>query len=332
MLTWRGLDEIPDGFGPSVITLGNFDGVHRGHQGVLAGVVRAARARGAAAVAITFDPHPIQVLHPERAPALLTGLEQRLALLAETGLDATLAVHFTAEFALLTPEEFIRQYFVDPLGAVAVVVGRDTRFGVHNSGDFSTLQELGERLGFEVLATEEIGGPVTEAQAAESEQSARPTRAWSSTYVRHVLESGDVDLAAEILGRDHAVRGTVVHGKHRGRELGYPTANLGADAVGLPPAPGVYAGWLVRHDLPASDPQHRLPAAISTGTNPTFDDVRVRTVEAYVLDRLDLDLYGEDVSVEFTHRLRGNVAFESIEALIDQMGRDVDTARELLAP
>lgn len=328
MLTWRGLEDIPAGFGPSVITLGNFDGVHRGHQAVLAGVVRAARARDAAAVAITFDPHPIQVLHPERAPVLVTGVQQRLELLAGTGLDATLVVQFTAEFARLSPEEFVRQYFVDPLRASAVVVGRDTRFGVRNSGDFDTLSGLGRTLGFEVLATEEVGGPVHESEGEHT----RPTRAWSSTYVRHVLESGDVDLAAEILGRDHAVRGTVVHGKHRGRDLGYPTANLGGDVVGMAPGHGVYAGWLVRHDLDIHDPERRLPAAISVGTNPTFDDVRVRTVEAYVLDRTDLELYDEDVSVEFTHRLRGNVGFESIEALVEQMRRDVDAARDLLIP
>lgn len=338
MLTWRGLEQVPEGFGPSVITLGNFDGVHKGHQAVLAGVVREAGARGAASVAVTFDPHPIQVLHPERAPALITGVDQRLDLLAHTGIDATLVVEFTRGFAQLTPEDFVRQYFVDPFGAAALVVGRDTRFGVRNSGDFATLTELGQRLGFDVLATEEVGGPVSD--AAEDGDTpdggaggSRPTRAWSSTYVRHVLDSGDVDLAAEILGRAHAVRGVVVHGKHRGRDLGFPTANLASDSVsGLVPGSGVYAGWLVRHDLPENDPESRLPAAISVGLNPTFDDVLVRTVEAYVLDRTDLDLYGETVSVQFEQRLRGNVAFESIEALIDQMSRDVDAARDLLLP
>lgn len=325
MLRWNSLDAVPPGYGPSVVTLGNFDGVHRGHRVVLERVVGLARSRGAHAVAVTFDPHPVAVLHPERAPVRLTGLDHRLELMATTGLDAVLVMPFTRELARQTPEEFVRRTFVDGLGAVAVVVGVDTRFGVHNSGDIETMRALSRELGFDVVALDPVGD-----EPDGADRAAQRPRSWSSTRLRGALAAGEVAVAAEVLGRPHRVSGTVVHGHHRGRGLGFPTANLGPGAEGMVPADGVYAGWLERLDLPPGDPDRRMPAAISVGTNPTFDDVPERTVEAHVLDRTDLDLYGERVGVEFAEWLRGNVRFDSVEDLLRQMHRDVDASRALL--
>jgi riboflavin kinase/FMN adenylyltransferase len=318
------LEQIPAGFGPSVATLGNFDGVHRGHRAVLDRVVHLAHVRGLPSVAVTFEPHPVAVLHPDRAPERITGAEHKLDLLAHAGLDATLVLEFTHEFAQLTPEEFVRSVFVEALGCAVVVVGTDTRFGVRNSGNLQTMQDLGDKYGFEVVALSPVG------EGRPPVNGAPGPRSWSSTRLREVLREGDVATAADILGRPHRVTGEVVHGHHRGRELGYPTANLGPDAEGLVPADGVYAGWLERLELPLAHPDRRMPAAISVGTNPTFEDVLVRTVEAYVLDRTDLDLYFERVGVDFVARLRGNSRFESIEELLEQMARDVAVSRSLL--
>ncbi len=314
---WHGLDDIPADLGPTVVTLGNFDGVHRGHREVLTRVVREAAERGATPVAVTFEPHPIAVLYPERAPAAVMSLGQRLDALEAVGLGATLVLEFTPEFARQTPEEFVRGTFVEALGAVAVVVGKDTRFGVRNSGDVDTLRELGETHGFEVLALDDIGEGDT-------------TTRWSSTQLRAELLEGSVAHAAQIIGRPHRVTGTVVHGDHRGRELGYPTANLSQDHEGLVPADGVYAGWLLRLDVAVDDPDRTLPAAVSVGTNPTFDGQQ-RRVEAYVLDRTDLDLYGERVVVEFVDRLRPTLRFDGVDALVEQMAQDVDRCREILS-
>ena len=317
MLQWTDISQVPQGYGPSVVTLGNFDGVHKGHQAVLATVVRKAREQrpnGAHAVAVTFEPHPVAVLHPERAPQIITSPDQRLELLSGTGLDAVLVMEFTHEFAQWTPERFIVEVFVKALGACLVVVGEDTRFGVRNSGDVRTLRALGAEHGFEVLTLKDIG------------EGGR----WSSSRVRALVSVGDVMAATEILGRPHRVAGEVVHGDHRGRQLGYPTANLAQSSAGLTPVDGVYAGWLIRPWLPDRDPDHKLPAAISIGTNPTFEGTQ-RRVEAYVLDRNDLDLYGETVVVEFIERLRATEKFDSIEALIAQIVNDVERCRTVLS-
>ncbi|HET8598838.1 MAG TPA: bifunctional riboflavin kinase/FAD synthetase [Segeticoccus sp.] len=318
MLRWTDLSQIPADLGPSVVTLGNFDGVHRGHRAVLRAVREQADTAGALALAVTFDPHPVAVLHPERAPEAITSLEQRLRLLEDTGLDGVLVMEFTKELALWTAEEFVRRVFVDAMHACAVVVGRDTRFGVHNSGDVQTLRELGATHGFEVTTMEDVGADTSDGQGR-----------WSSTRVRSLLAAGDVATAAALLGRPHRVSGAVVHGAHRGRDLGYPTANLCQDSAGLVPADGVYAGWLVRDGRTPDDPDRCLPAAISVGTNPTFDG-QARTVEAYVLDRTDLDLYGEVVALEFVSRLRPTEKFDSIEDLLEQMAEDVRRCHEVL--
>ncbi|GAB3593607.1 bifunctional riboflavin kinase/FAD synthetase [Angustibacter peucedani] len=320
MERWDDLAGVPSELGGSVVTLGNFDGVHAGHRAVLQRVVERARAEQLTAVAITFDPHPVQVLFPERAPELITGLEQRLALMAATGLDATLVLRFTTELAQQSPEQFVEGTLVGALHARRVVVGADTRFGHRNAGDVQTLRDLGERHGFVVEVVDDL--------LDDSEAGGASAR-WSSSGVRSALAAGDVEAAAHALGRPHRVTGVVVHGDHRGRELGYPTANLEPHAQGLVPADGVYAGWLLR-DLPDDDPERLLPAAVSIGTNPTFDGT-ARRVEAYVLDRTDLDLYGERVSLELVARLRPTLKFDDVDALVVQMADDVARCRTLLA-
>lgn len=314
MHRWSDLASTPSEMQPCVATFGNFDGVHRGHSAVLGEVVREARARDLPAVAVTFEPHPIQVLHPERAPELIAPGELRDALLGETGLDGLLVLPFTKEFARTTAEEFIVSTFVEGLRADVLVVGEDTRgFGVGYTGDVDLLRDLGKEHGFEVVVVRDLG---------DDER-------WSSSATRARLREGRVAEAAHILGRLHRVTGTVVHGDHRGRELGYPTANLAPGVLGLVPADGVYAGWLIRPGVPEDGPDHRLPAALSVGTNPTFDG-HERRVEAYVLDRTDLDLYGERVVIEFVDHVRPTLRFVSVDDLLTAMSEDVVQTRRLL--
>ena len=323
MQVWTDLEEVPEGFGPTVVTIGNFDGVHRGHRAVLARLIGLARTAGRRAIAVTFDPHPAVVHRPDNAPEMLTALDDRLELLAETGLDAVLVVRYTLEFAGQTPEEFVTRYLVEGLRARTVVVGHDVRFGKGNAGTLSTMVELGGRHGFEVVAVDDEGDSVPPTGTG--------SRRWSSSAARALLAEGDVAAAAEVLGRPHRVRGTVVHGDARGRELGYPTANLGG-IDGMVPADGVYAGRMLRPQLADVEPTHPdcvLPAAISIGTNPTFDGVE-RRVEAYVLDRTDLELYGEEIELELVERLRPTLRFDGIEPLIAQMRDDVARARAIL--
>jgi riboflavin kinase/FMN adenylyltransferase len=254
------------------------------------------------------------VLRPDEAPELITPAPLRDELLADTGIDGLLVLDFTTEFARQTPEEFVRAVFVRGLDARCVVVGMDTRFGHRNSGDVSTLADLGEHFGFEVVALDDVG---------DGER-------FSSSTVRRHLGAGEVAEAARILGRPHRVVGTVVHGNHRGRALGFPTANLAADSLGLVPLEGVYAGWLTRLDLGENEPDRTMPAAISVGTNPTFETRDRRTVEAYVLDRDDLELYDETVMVEFTAHIRPTLRFDSVEELTTAMAEDVERCRQLL--
>ena len=281
---------------------------------MLTALVESGHRLGLPSVAITFDPHPAAVLRPDEAPELITPGAVREDLLADCGIDGLLVLDFTREFAQQTPEDFVRAVFVRGLDARSVVVGMDTRFGYRNAGDVSTLADLGEQFGFEVIALDDVG---------EGER-------FSSTVVRKHLRAGEVAEAARILGRPHRVVGTVVHGNHRGRALGYPTANLSEDTLGLVPSEGVYAGWLTRLDLDEGAPDRTMPAAISVGTNPTFDTQDRRTVEAYVLDRDDLDLYDERVMVEFTAHIRPTLRFDSVEELREAMGGDVARCRELL--
>lgn len=309
MLRWTDLSQVPAGFGPSVVTIGNFDGVHRGHAAVLSRLVALAHADQAKAVAVTFDPHPRAVHHPEGAPPAITCLADRLDLMAATGLDAALVLTYTWEFAQQTAAEFVRDCLVQPLGMKRIVVGHDVRFGRGNVGNLQTLRELGDQWGFAVEVIDDVG--------STREGAAR----WSSTRVREFLARGEVVAATELLGRHHSLTGVVVHGDARGRTLGFPTANVG-EVPEVIPADGVYAGWLLAHG-------ERFPAAVSVGTNPTFDGPQ-RRVEAYVLDRTDLDLYGAPVRVEFVARVRGQIKFDGVEPLIDQMHEDVAVVRQLL--
>lgn len=314
MHRWTDLSHTPESLRPCVVTLGNFDGVHRGHRAVIDQTRAVAARYGVPAVAVTFEPHPVAVLRPEAAPTLLTPGRLREDLLRDAGLDGLLVLEFTRDFAQQSPEDFVFQTFVRGLDACAVVVGVDSRFGYRNSGDVGTLRDLGQRWHFEVQVIDDVGG----------------TMRWSSSRVREHLTRGEVAEAADILGRPHRVVGTVVHGHHRGRELGYPTANLSADSLGMVPAEGVYAGWLTRLDLPTDAAERTMPAAISIGTNPTFDTDDRRTVEAYVLDRDDLDLYDEQVMVEFVRHIRPTLKFDGIDQLLVAMADDVAKSRELL--
>lgn len=336
MEIWYGSGQVParlrDPQGPgTVVTVGIFDGVHRGHQAILARVVERARqmtrpdGERPLAVAVTFDPHPVLVHRPETHLPMVASLTDRLAALAATGLDAVLVVHYTLSFADQSPEEFVRTWLEGLLGARAVVVGDDVRFGRGNSGDAALLERICRADGLEAEILDDVRSP--------------SGRRWSSTWVRELLEAGDMRGAAEVLGHAHRLRGTVVHGQRRGRELGFPTANLDAASAGVVPPDGVYAGWLVRSPSAAAPPgsrdrarrERRLPAAISIGTNPTFDDVPRRTVEAHVLGRADLDLYGEVVAIELVELLRPMRAFDGREPLMTQMRQDVVDAAHVLA-
>lgn len=320
---WNDPTEVPEDFGPSVVTIGNFDGVHRGHQQVLTQLLRTAGQHGARSVVVTFDPHPALVHRPDSAPELLMGLQDKLDALADTGVDAVLVMKYNLALAAMTPEEFVVKVLLDGLHAAHVVVGHDLRFGVGNSGDVGTMQELGKELGFGVHVVNEFG-----AEGFPVHDDGGTDRRCSSTWVREALAEGDVETAAAVLGRPHRMRGEVVHGAARGRALGFPTANLDHRATGYVPADGIYAGWLV------DESGTRWPAAISVGSNPTFDGVS-RQVEAHVIDRPeeaveDFNLYGQTVVVEFTARLRGMVAYRGPEALVEQMRLDVVQARDLL--
>ena len=311
MRVWRSLDDVPADLGRTVVTIGNFDGVHLGHRHVVARADEVASQLGVDhVVAVTFDPHPMAVLRPEHAPVTLTTIEQRVELLGDAGVDDVLVVPFSREIAQWSPERFVTDILVGRLHAAGVVVGANFRFGSRASGDVATLRELGEVHGFSAEGIPLDGGP----------------QVWSSTYVRTCLSAGDVDGAAEALGRPVSVRGTVERGDERGRELGYPTANVAARATAVP-ADGVYAGWL----RVVGDPDGtQLPAAISVGVNPTFEGERARRVEAYVLDRDDLELYDREVEVVFVRRLRGMVRFDGVEALVSAMNDDVRRTREAL--
>lgn len=313
MRIWRSLADVPADLGSTVVTVGNFDGVHRGHQHVI-GHARAVDAGSTPVVAVTFDPHPFAVLRPEHAPNVLTSLDQRAELLAEAGVSDVLIVPFDRELASWSPRRFVEDILVGTLHASAVTVGTNFRFGAKASGDVGTLVELGREHGFRVVAVDLDGGP----------------QVWSSTYVRTCLAAGDVEGAAEALGRPFAVRGVVVEGDRRGRELGYPTANVPTQGMLAAPVDGVYAGWLRRLDVDgAGAAGERMPAAISVGTNPTFDGVD-RRVEAHVLDRDDLELYGVEVEVSFVAHLRGMTRFDSIGDLLVRMADDVARSREIL--
>jgi riboflavin kinase/FMN adenylyltransferase len=322
---WRGQDEIPSDWGRCVLTIGVFDGVHRGHAEIIARAVKAGRARGVPTILMTFDPHPMEVVFPGSHPAQLTTLARRAELVEELGVDVFLVVPFTPDFMKLTPDRYVHELLVERLHVVEVVVGENFTFGKKAAGNLDTLRKAGDRLGFAV------DGVSLVAEHHESE-----TVTFSSTYVRACVDAGDVVAAAEALGRPHRVEGVVVRGDGRGKGLGFPTANVAPPMFSAIPADGVYAAWFTVLGRQSGRgpgtgsvvPGERYLAAVSVGTNPTFSG-RTRTVEAFVLDT-SADLYGQHVAVDFVARIRGQKKFASVEELIEAMGRDTGRARAIL--
>jgi len=302
----RHIATSPRRFVAPVLTLGNFDGVHRGHQAILRRVAEVARAAGGEAVAVTFNPHPVAVLRPDRAPALITSLRDKIQLMAAAGLDVLVVQHFTPAFAALSAEAFVERFVVERLRATRVVVGHSVSFGHERRGDAALLTELGKRLGFAV----EVVGPI---RVDEHDV--------SSSAVRRAIGAGDMRLATTLLGRSHRLGGRVVHGKHRGAAIGFPTANVRV-RVGMSPPDGVYVVRVQHGDV-------WYDAVANIGTNPTFGDTG-RTLEAHLFD-FSQDLYGARISVAFVERLRGEITFPSVDALVAQIARDAEQARAILA-
>ncbi|QOR48396.1 bifunctional riboflavin kinase/FAD synthetase [Trueperella pecoris] len=299
--------------GPSVVTIGIFDGVHKGHHAILRETVAQAEERGAQSVVLTFDPHPSHVHRPNVDLPLISTLEDRLDLLEAAGIDVVVVQKYDVDYAETSPDDFIDVELVGKLKAVAVVVGEDVRFGKDNAGDGTLLaSHLAGRV--DVTLINDLGGD--------------SGRRYSSTWIRELLDAGNVRKAAKILGRPHRLRGVVEHGFKRGRELGFPTANLPGSGVGEVPRDGVYAGWVVQK-VPDSTATIHLPAAISIGTNPQFDGDE-RTVEAHVLGRSDLNLYGEEIAIDFVDYVRPMMKMASVEQLQDQMDKDLRRTAEIL--
>ncbi len=311
----RDLSELaPPGDG-SIVSIGFYDGVHLGHHALVASVLERAAVAGLTTTVVTFDRHPAQVLRPESAPLLLCDLDQKLELLAGTGVDQTFVIHFDEERARESAEHFVRDVLVGGLGAKVVVVGEDFHFGHRRAGNVALLEDMGAALGFEVVGHHLVGLDWTDA---------RPEMQVSSTAIRRALVEGRLDDANEMLGRPHEMRGPVVDGDKRGRQIGFPTANVAIRPEILMPADGIYAGWLVR---PTGE---RLPAAVYLGTRPTFyEDQPASLLEVHCLD-WDGDLYGEEVRVLFEHRLRCDRRFDTIEQLTAQLAIDCQQSKELL--
>lgn len=316
MLVFESLSELdPADFAAgSCVAVGKFDGLHRGHQAILSQLDRAAdqstvdgvRCR---TVVFTFANNPLSYLSPSRCPHPLMSRAQRLAAFEAAGVDVCVMVEFDEQFARIPAEQFVVDVLVNKLRARHVVMGADFRFGYQGSGDGALLVRLGKEYGFDAELVEWVADNGGEQV--------------SSSRVREALTSGDVEAAHRMLGTPAVVLGEVVHGDARGRELGFPTANLGGTLEGFVPADGVYSGWVVIDGV-------RREAAISVGNNPTFTPNEQSRVEAFILD-FEGDLYGKSMEVQFAHRLRGTEAFESLDALIEQMHDDVVRARQLLA-
>lgn len=308
MRRYFGLEEFPSEASRSAVTIGKFDGVHVGHREILSRLCTISSEHKLISTVVTFDRHPTALLSPEERPDDILSLDERLELIENAGVDQCVVLQFDEHLAALSPEEFVKQILVEALHAQVVLAGHDFRFGENATGDITALQYLGKQLGFEVVLIDDVSV-------------SQGTRA-SSSLIRQYIAEGDIAQAALLLGRFPRVAGQVVHGAKRGRELGFPTANLSAEATGVIPADGVYAGWF-------HDQGHVYPCAISVGMNPTFDDVHHRSVEAHLLDQ-NQDLYDHDVEIEFVSRLRGMVAYEGVEPLIEQMKADVEKTREVL--
>jgi len=285
-----------------VIAIGIFDGVHAGHQQI----IDIAKHQGDVTV-MTFDPHPASVIAPERTPTQLINVKDRIQLLKNAGATAVEVVNFNKEFSQLSPDQFIEDILVGRFAAEHVVIGENFNFGYKAQGTPKYLSEVGPKYGFGVSIVklqEDRGSTI------------------SSSRIRNLIIDGQIDRANELLTRNFYLKGLVIHGEKRGREIGYPTANIGLTPLATIPADGVYAGWL-------SVGENRWPAAISIGTNPTFPGVRGRQVEAYALDQVGLELYDQEGKIEFGYRLRDTLKFDGLAPLLEQMKKDCDKAREL---
>jgi riboflavin kinase / FMN adenylyltransferase len=289
-----------------VVALGNFDGVHLGHRAILKAAIERARAAGGTAFALTFDPLPAKVLVPDRAPSLILAGEDKLELLRESGIDGVVVVEFTIELSRLTPAEFVRDYLLDKIGARAVVVGHNVSFGHRRAGNAEAMIQLGKQMSFETI----VVGPVTVEGTVVS-----------STRIRELIAAGEMRGAARLLGRDHFLSGAVVHGRERGRTIGFPTANLGSTTECLPPD-GVYATRVVL-------PEGAFASITNIGMRPTFAEP-ARTIEAHIFN-FDRDIYGARIKLQLVERIRGERKFESGQALAAQIAQDLQRAHEILA-
>ena len=308
MLLFESPETMPEAFGPSAVTIGKFDGMHAGHRRIISDLRAVAEAEGLESVAVTFDRNPLSLLRPEICPAPLLSNAQKIELLDEAGLDATLMLEFNQQRASQAPQDFVREVLVDTLNARVLLVGADFRFGAKGAGDVALLEQLGEQHGFRVQRIDDV---------TSGERRA------SSTWIRELLDAGDVTEATRLLGRPPSIRAAVVGGHQRGRTMGYPTANLSHDVEGFVPADGVYAARLVIDG-------ERYGAAVSIGNNPTFEGVPDKTVEAHALDQ-SFDLYGKTVSLEFIEYIRPMNKFPDAEALVTQMHADELRIRSILA-
>lgn len=308
MKLYHSLDEVPADFGPSAVTIGKFDGVHSGHRAVIAELRAMSEDANLVPTVVTFERHPLSLINPALAPERLISNAQKAERLEAAGVQATMSLPFDEKFAAQTPDTFVERVLVNALHARIVFVGSDFRYGHRGEGTVAKLIEEGRRFGFEVRLVDDVR--------------TREGRRASSTWIREALAQGNVEEAAEVLGTPATVRSIVVPGEKRGRELGFPTANLRPNPEGLIPADGVYAGWLTVDGT-------TYPAAISIGNNPTFEGVPARQVEAYVLDE-DIDLYGRTVELAFIKYLRGMEKYDSIEQLIAALRKDVDDTRAAL--
>ena len=317
MQRWRGLEDLPGGWGRCVVTIGTFDGVHLGHQELIHRAVTLAEERGVKSVLVTFDPHPSEVVRPGSHPAQLTTLRRKAELVEGLGIDVFCVLPFTPELSKMPPDEFVHEILVEKLHAAAVVVGENFRFGHKAAGKVETLHHLGQRFGFSVEGAKLVTVP---------NHAAGEEITFSSTYIRACINAGDVAAAEAALGRPHRLEGIVVRGDRRGHELGFPTANLSTPRYAAIPADGVYAARFSLLNSPGRAP---LVAAVSVGTNPTFSG-RERRVEAFVLD-VDEDFYGQRVAIDFIAKLRDMERFDTTDALVEEMHRDVARTRQLLS-